>query len=199
MTNNKYKILVLSDLRETANTILKNTVSLAKMIDGDINFFYVRDPYDVVKKENQLSAVRSINEDYKVTKRKIQSLIEPISLDFGINIDYHFTFGNVKNEIETYIKEHKPDIIVLGKRKRKIFKLIRNNITDFVLDNHNGVIMIVADKNMLEPNKVLSLGFLNGTEQTPNTAIAEALIGYSQKPLKSFKIINNHRTYHLSG
>jgi nucleotide-binding universal stress UspA family protein len=191
MTNNKYKILVLSDLKDTASTILKSTVGLAKIIDGAINVFYVRDPSDVVKNENQLSAVRSINEDYKITEKKIQRLIEPISLNYDINIDCDFTFGNVKNEIETYLKEHKPDIIVLGKRKSKIFKLIGDNVTDFVLDKHNGVIMLATDKNMLEPDNELSLGILNGTEQTSQTAIVEALIGYSQKPLKLFQIISN--------
>ena len=39
MENNKYKILVLSDLKDTASTTLKSTIGLAKMIDADIHCF----------------------------------------------------------------------------------------------------------------------------------------------------------------
>lgn len=191
MKNNKYKILVLSDLKDSASTTLISTVSLANMIGGRIDFFHVKKPTDIVERDNQLSAIRSINEKHTVTKNKIQSIIDPITKEYGIDINYKFSFGNVKSEIEKYIKKSQPDIIVLGKRKSNLFKLVGDSITYFVLKNYNGVIMIAANTNALEPNRELSLGVLNGKEQTFNVAFAEDLMGYSQKPLKSFKIINN--------
>ena len=48
MKAEKYKILVLSDLKKTESTILKNSVSLAKMIDASVKS-YAKD-YDVTIK-----------------------------------------------------------------------------------------------------------------------------------------------------
>ncbi len=190
----KYKILVLSDLSSSSRMVLKSTVSLAKMIDGSIELFHVKKLTDIVEIENQLSAMRTINQEQNVTSNKIRDLIAPISKDYDVNINHTFSFGNVKHEIEEYIKEHQPDIIVLGKRKSKAFNLIGDNITDFVLKKHNGVIMIAADKNPIEPNEAISLGVLNGLERSFNLDFADDLIGHTQKPLKSFKIVKNSNT-----
>jgi len=138
MKDKKYKILVLSDLNESTDTILKSTISLANMIDGNIDFFHVKKPDDVVKKDNQLSAIRSINQEHFSTKKKIKNVIEPISKDYGIHISYTLSYGNVKNEIGKHIKESQPDIIVLGKRNSKTFKLIGDSITQFVLKEYDG-------------------------------------------------------------
>ncbi len=72
MKKNKYKILVLADMKKSTSTVLKSAVSLAKMINGDIQMFYVRKPTDIVAKENQLSAMRTINKEYQKTEKKIQ-------------------------------------------------------------------------------------------------------------------------------
>lgn len=191
MKNNKYKIVVLSDLKDSAGITLKSTVSLAKMINGDIEFFHVKKPTEIIERENQLSAIRDINEKHLYIEKKIQNMIAPISKEYDIKINYKFTFGNVKNEIDNYILESQPDIIVLGKRKPKTFNLLGDGITQFVLERYNGVVMIAADENAIEPNKELSLGVLNGVEETFNIAFAEELMGHSQKPLKSFKILKD--------
>lgn len=191
MENKKYKILVLSDLKDATNNTIKSTVSLSKMINADIQFFYVKKPTDIIEKENQLSAIRTINHEYTATKKKIQDIVNPFFETYGVPINYRFAFGNVKNEISTYIEEYQPDIIVLGKRKSKTLKFIGDNITDFVLKKHDGVIMIVANSNTLEPNKELSLGILNGIEQNLNIAFADDLMKHIKEPLKSFKIVNN--------
>ena len=189
MKNNRYKILVLSDLKSTTETTLKSTVGLAKMVGGEIHFFHVKKPTDVVKRENQLSAIRTINHDHISTEKKIQNMVDSISETYDTNIKYSFTFGNVKNEIENHIKSLNPDIIVLGKRKPKGLKLLGDSITHFVLKKHTGPIMIAADKNAIEPNKVLSLGLMNGSEESFNMEFANDLMEHVQKPLKSFKVI----------
>lgn len=191
MKNNNYKILVLSDLKDLTETTLKSTVSLAKMINGQIEFLHVEKPTAIVNRENQLSAMREINEKYNIIDKQIQSIVTPISKNYSININYSFSFGNVKTEIEKCINATQPDIIVIGKRKPKPFNLFGDSITQFILEKHKGAIMISADTNPLEPDEELSLGVLNGGEKTLNIAFSEKLISYSQKPLKSFKIIKN--------
>ena len=191
MKKNRYKILVLSDLKSTTETTLKSTVGLAKMVDGEIHLFHVKRPTDVVKRENQLSAIRTINQDHISTEKKIKNIVDSISVTYGMNIKYSFTFGNVKNEIENHLKNLNPDIIVLGKRKPKSIKFLGDSITHFVLEKHAGPIMIAADNNAIEPNTVLSLGLMNGSEESMNIEFANDLMPHVQKPLKSFKVVKS--------
>lgn len=192
---NKHKILVLSDLKNATSNILKSTISLAKMVNGDIHFFYVKKPTEIVEKDNQLSANRAINQEHNIIENKIQNLIAPISNDYGVNINYSYSFGNVKNEIDKCIAEHKPDIVVLGKKQSKSLNFIGDNITAFILKKYPGIVMIADNQNYLEPNKELSLGLLNTIEPSANKELLEHLIGYTQEPLKSFKIIKNSNTF----
>ncbi|GAA3644341.1 universal stress protein [Flavivirga jejuensis] len=185
---NKYKILMLSDLKKSTNATLKSTVSLAKMINGDIQFFHVKKPTDVIEKENQLSAIRTINKEHFAIEKKIQNLINPIAKDCDVNINYSFTYGNVKDEVRKYIKLNKPDIIVIGKKKSKPLDFMGYDITSFILKEHNGVIMMADNNNVLEPNKEISLGVLNGDEESFNLEFIEDLTNHTQKPLKLFKI-----------
>lgn len=191
MRANKYKLLVLSDLKSSMISTLKSAISLAKMINGEIAFFHVKNPSELINQESQLSAIRSINHEHTKTDNKIRDITKSFSEDYDINITYSFTFGNVKNEIGEYIKEHRPDIIVLGKKKSKSLNLIGDNIAHFVLREHDGVIMMVDNKNALEPDKELSLGVLNGMERAFNMEFADDLIAHNRKPLKSFKIVKN--------
>ena len=191
MKNHKYKILVLSDLKNSVDTMLKSTISLAKMIDGEIDFLCVKKPSEIVKKENQLSAMRAINEEHFTAKKEMLNLIKPVSEAYNIKINNTLSYGNVKSEIGEYIKEHKPDIIVLGKRKSKALNLLGDNITQFVLNNHSGAIMISTNENALEPEKKLSLGILDEIKETSNLEFTKNLLENTQKPLKSFKLVEN--------
>jgi len=189
MKNNKYKILVLSDLKDTTQNVLKSSISLAKMVNGEINFFHVKKPVDVIKRDNQLSAMRSLNQEHTAIEKEIQSILWPISDAYNVTIDYSFSIGNLKTEIEAYLKEYQPDIVVLGKRNSRMIKIIGDSITNFVLNKFNGAIMMVANSKDLEPNKKLSFGLFNSQEQAFNSDFTEHLIFNAQKPLTSFSII----------
>lgn len=189
MKTNKYKILVLSDLNKSTSKTIKSSVSLAKIVDADINFLYIKKPTEVVEKESQLSAMRTINKEYFSIDKKIKSIINPISEKYNITINHTFSIGNLKNEIEKYIDENKPDIIVLSKRKSKTINFIGDNITPFILKKHKGAIVIVDDKNELDPNKELSLGLFNYSKT--NDDFSENIIRSTETPLKAFNIENN--------
>jgi hypothetical protein len=186
MGKDKYKVLVLSDLNTSAIKTLKSSVSIAKIVNADIDFFYVKKATDVVEKESQLSAMRTINKEYFTVDKKIKELISPISESYNININHSFIIGNVKNEIEKYIDKNKPDIVVLGKRKSKITNFIGDNIAQFILKKYDGTIVISDEKNPLKPNDELSLGIFNHTEF--NNVFKENILNATQKPVISFKI-----------
>ena len=134
----KYRIVVLSDLKKSSVATLESTVEMAKMIGGEIEVFHVKRPAEVIDIENQLSAMRTINQEHLTIDKKMQRLIKPISKNREIGIKYSFTFGNVKNEIGDYIRENRPDIVVLGKKKSKSFGLIRDRISEYVLNTFDG-------------------------------------------------------------
>lgn len=188
MKNNKYKILVLSDLTKTTKNTLKSSASLAKMIGGTVDFFCVKKPTEIVEKESQLSAMRTINKEYFAIDKAIEKIVKPISDEFGVTITHNHTFGNVKNEIGDYISTNNPDVIVIGKRKSKIFGILGDNITDFVLKKFNGIIMIASDDNTVDISKHLSLGMLNEPLTDKNKAFTEKFISLSSNPPKVFKI-----------
>ncbi|WP_040252493.1 universal stress protein [Psychroserpens mesophilus] len=187
----KYKILVLTDMKDTTINTLKNGVSLAKIIDAEIHLFHVKKPTDIVEQESQLSAIRTMNRSYVSTDSEIQNLIEPVSKDHNIPISYSHVFGNLKNEINSIFKSYKPDVVILGKNKSKPFSFIGDNVTNFVIKNFDGAIMIVDNANNVTPDKQISLGVLNSFDSSLNVAFSKHLITHAAKPLKSFKIIKN--------
>lgn len=189
MKQNRYKILVLSDLKETTDQVLKSTAGLAEIVGGDITLFHVKKPIDVIERESQLSAFRTINEKNLKIKRRIERHANHLLKEHNKQIGYKYTFGNVKNEIEEFIKANKPDIIVLGKRNAKSISLIGDNITDFVLKTHKGIVMIVGNENTIEPNQELSIAALDGKIPV-NIRFAKELLDCTTSPLKSFKFVN---------
>ncbi|RED48760.1 universal stress protein [Seonamhaeicola aphaedonensis] len=185
MKNKAYKILVLSDLKNSSDTIMKTTANLAKMIGGDIDLLHVKKPVDVVKNENQLSSMRNINRDYIKSRNHIEDVIK--SVDKDLNISYSLTYGNIKQIIEEHIDKTNPDIIVLGKRRFNSLKLVGDKLTRFILKKHNGLVLVASNKYVLKYDENISLGVLNNTEQ-PFENLAKELMEISQKPIKSFKI-----------
>lgn len=157
---NKYKILVLSDLKDNTNLILQNAVKLSKAIDAKIQFFHVKRLVDVVATDSQLSAMRSINSEYVATDNKISEVITPICETQNVKIQKSFAFGNVKNEIENMLNTYQPDVVVLGNRKRNMLGFIGDNITDFVIKKHKGAVMNASKFEGFDFDKELSLDFL---------------------------------------
>lgn len=198
MGNNKYKILVLSDLKEGTNSTIKNAVNLSKIINADIEFFHVKKPTDIVERESQLSAMRIINKEHLIIEKRIKSIIEPISKSYDINIKSSFAFGNVKSQINDCIESSNPDIVVLGKRKSKSIKFIGDNITDHVLSIYKGEVMIASNDNGLEPEGQLTLGFFNAKNKFFNLKFIDELLRQTSKPLRSFNIgdMSNEKEEH---
>ncbi len=190
-SGNPYKILILSDLKKGTHTTVKSAVSLSKIVGGKIEFFHVKNASDIVGKENQLSAMRNINKEYVKTEKKIKKHIQPLSKEFDTEINFSFAFGSVKEEISKYLKEYQPDIVVLGRRKRRVIKVMGDYITPFVLKQHKGPVLIAAEDHVLEPHQDISLGLFNNEKDQLNIDFADDLLNSIQKPLTSFKIIKD--------
>ena len=187
----KNKILVFSEMDASTLGVLTNAVNLAKILAGEVTLCCVKKATDVVKEDNQLSAMRTINQKFIKIDKEIISTIAKISNDENIKIAYNISFGNLKEELREQIKASKPDIIVLGKQKSKIFSLFGDNIINFILKEFAGTVMITSEKIEIPANTELCLGLLNENENPQSNPFKKALISFATKPLRHFQISNN--------
>lgn len=157
MTNNKYKILVLSDLSDKSVQALSYAAKLSLEIDATVEFFHVKAASDIAQTENPLLAMRLLSEVCSRTEKEVKTIVTPIANQNSIKIKTGFEIGNVKNEIENCIKMSQPDMIILGERRQKRINIFGDNITDFIHKKYDGVIVIATDKNILDTNGKVSL------------------------------------------
>lgn len=160
MKNNKYKILVLSDLKEKSIQALSYAAKLSKEIDANVEFFYAKSATEVAQTADALSAISVITEVSNKIGEKIKNVVTPISKDNNVEIKTAFAYGNVKNEIKNHIEMSQPDMIILGEREEKRFKFLGDNITRLVNKNYNGVVFVATDKTILDANGEVSLDSL---------------------------------------
>mgnify|MGYP001817556001 CR=1 FL=1 len=160
MKNNKYKILVLSDLKDKSEQVLRYAAKLSHEIDASVEFFHVKAATEISQVENPLTAIRLISDVCSKIEKKVKDLVAPIAEENNIKIKTTFAFGNIKNEIENCIKKSQPDMIILGERKRENFKFLGNNITRLVRKNYDGVVFVATDKTVLDSNGEVSLDSL---------------------------------------
>ncbi|SEC28476.1 Universal stress protein family protein [Tenacibaculum sp. MAR_2009_124] len=192
-----YRISVLTDLKESAETVIETALSIAKVTKGSIAIFHVLKPSNIVHSENQLSASRNINNEYTKTEKKIEALVEKYSIKHDTPISYSFSIGNIKNNIELYLNDHAPDIVVIGKKSSAALSFFGNGVTDLVLKKHQGEVVIAADGNKLVPNELINLGFLNKLRPFKNPDIFIQIAQNAIDPIKTFQFtddINHDQT-----
>lgn len=184
----KYRLLVLIDQSKSSYTALRNAVNLAKVIDAGIEVLYVKSPMQVVRYDNQIAVMRTLDEERIASKMAMRKLVDTVSDIENIPAIYSFTFGNVIAEIQNHITKTQPDIVVIGKRKPKIVNFLGDGLTSYLLKHHKGEILISgSDKNLTSYHNV-SLGFLNDISINNEVEIVQDLKKHTCKPLKLFKI-----------
>lgn len=194
LLKSKHRLLVLMDKSKASYNALRDAVNLAKLVDGSIDVLQVKSPTNVVRCENQVASLRDMYEERSKQKKELKNIAQLISKEEGIPIRCTFTFGNIKSEIKNNIEQTKPDIVVLGKRKKKIISFLGDQITEDLLKTHNGGILISGNNEeafTLYNNQ--SIGFLNNMDGIEKLALTKDLKKLTKKPLKVFKI--NHDGY----
>ncbi|MBG6130289.1 nucleotide-binding universal stress UspA family protein [Aquimarina sp. EL_43] len=188
MLKTKYRLLVLIDQTKSSYTALRNAVNLAKVIDAGIEVFYVKSPMQVVQYDNQIAALRTLDEERIASKKAMQKLVDTVSDNENIPIIYSFAFGNVIAEVQSHIAKTNPDIVVIGKRKPKRVNFLRGGLTSYLLKNYKGGILISGnDKHLISGHNV-SLGFLDDTSIHNEVGIVQDLKKCTDIPFKLFKI-----------
>lgn len=190
-----YKILLLSNLKEQTESTLISTIAMAKMIGGSIELFYVKQPNEVVEDANQLSAMRSINDQFNKTHQEISALIAKMHKAYDTAIDFSFSFGNAKAEISKRLSELQPDLVVLGKKKRAPLQLLGDSITQHVIKTFQGPVLITSRAQPIQPNKSVRLGLFNCFEDELNVAFEASIMEHASPHIKSFKLLKDAKGY----
>lgn len=190
LLKSKYRILVLIEQTKPSNAALKDAVNLAKIVDAGIEIFNVKPPSQVIKQDNQIAAMRALEEERSKVKKTMQRLVSTIADEEKIPIIYSFTFGNVVSEIQKHIDKTQPDIVVIGKRKSRVINFLGDGLTSHLLKYYNGGILISGNERGPISSDNISIGFLDDIIGISKIGVAEDLKKYTDKPLKLFKIIN---------
>jgi nucleotide-binding universal stress UspA family protein len=193
MNKIKHKIVVLSDLKDSTAPLLKTAISLAKKTNASIHFFHVKKPTEIINTDNQLSAKRVINSKFVETNEEINELVSKFSKKYDIGITPSFAFGNVKNEIDTFIENENPNIIVIGKRNSKGIVTLGDQISKHVLKKKNKTIIIASSENNLNPENEISLGIYNELVQQSKNEFISEFIETINKPLKKFQVLDSSK------
>lgn len=174
------KILVISDLKDRAEKTLNTAAKLAKTLNRELYFLSVSKPLEIVGNESQLTALRNINQKQSKAIDDIKNLIKP-SQEEGLSVDFKHSIGNVKNEILAHIKVLQPEIIVLGKRKKKSLNIIGDKLTDAILKHHEGIV-ILADEKEDPKNGKYALAILGDELSEKGKYLAKAMAKPNEKP-----------------
>ncbi len=191
MDVSKHKIVVLSDLGDSTTTSMNTAICLAKRTNANIHFFHVKKPTEIINTDNQLSAKRALNSKFIKTNKEINKLVSSYSKKYNIDITSSFTFGNVKNEIDTFIEDTNPNIIVIGKRTNKSVALLGDKISKHILKKKGKTIIIASSENNLNPENEIYLGVYNELAQQQNNDFINKIIDNVHKPLKKFKEVDS--------
>lgn len=191
MKANNYKIVVLSELKDDNHECLISAIRLSKLMNGTVVLFQVGKPSEIINQESQLSAIRTLNHVFSATDKKIGQKIGTLSKEHNVNIDHSFAVGNIKNEIREFLKEQQPDMVMLGKRTPKPFSMFGDNLTNFVLKNYDGPVLITQENLPMHLDRHLSLGILNDITEVKEQPFVGELLKISEKPLKLFKLANS--------
>jgi nucleotide-binding universal stress UspA family protein len=161
----KPTILVLLDLKENSELLLEAGASLAKAVNGRLQALHIRTPLEAIEQENQLSAKKEFYQHYQSTKEQLEPMIERVSSQVELSIDYSLIYGNVSNQIKGVIEQKQPDFTVLGKRKSKLGGLLGDRITNTVLNIAKNTIYIVNPSEVLKNFEGITVGVLNDSRE----------------------------------
>ncbi|MCR9228618.1 MAG: universal stress protein [Flavobacteriaceae bacterium] len=181
----KYRISVLLDMSKSSAFVLTSALELAKQIDGSLEVFHVN-PNNLLNGKNSIST-----KDYESSQAQIKELIINMGKQEHLPISYKLEHGHVKHRVRDYLALHKPDILVLGKRRPR-FGIFSESITDFVINQTLSTnVLILGEDDKFHTFKDINLGFFGHELKESDLEVIMDLTRNSEKPVLHFDISQN--------
>ncbi|MEM9647994.1 MAG: universal stress protein [Bacteroidota bacterium] len=187
-TTTKKKISVIADITANLENVVANAVELAKAITGTVEVLYVKAPTDIVKGDNQLSAMRTLHRDSRDTESKLRSAVEKFSSKTGPKVTYKITYGNTKNTIKAYLEKEQPHTVVLGKPKSKFPGIPASGIPSFIMNTCDANVLVTGDDQKLRDFEDISLGVYGNTIEDTTAGVLADLNRKTSKPIRLFSV-----------
>lgn len=143
--NHTLNTVLLTDFSETAGIALNYAISLTKITNGNLQLFHVIRPDLVTRSDNPILALQTINSHNEQIEARLQSMVRSIEAE-GVRATYHFSIGNVNGEIARHLRLSEPDLVVIGKRKRRNRILELGGTTDHLINKYSGSLLIASQK-----------------------------------------------------
>ena len=186
------KILTLINVDEPIDTILESTVNLAKAVQAEVKFLFVSKPEDPTRTENQMEWVQTITNRRKALAR-FKIYVKRAREAEQLELDYAVLEGPLKPTVQAAMEAYKPDLVVVSKRKPNAIRLVGTQLTEFVLKQFAGPVLIAHPSKVLEIKEDLSVGVLDDLATIQENQVSNALIEHTKQPVKLFTIADGSK------
>lgn len=187
-TTTQKKISVIADITANLENVVANATELAKAVGGIVEVFYVKAPTDIVKGDNQLSAMRTLHRDSRVTESKLRSVVQQFSSPNGPKVTYKIAYGNTKNTIKSYLNQEQPHTVVLGKSKSRFPGIPASGLANFVMNACEANVLVTGEDHKLHTFEDISLGVYGKTMEDTTSGVLADLHKKTSKPVRLFSV-----------
>jgi hypothetical protein len=183
--NPELSFLILLNFTETSYKALDYLIKWVKIINGKIEIYSIIDPVGIADSENQITALRSIQEEKKRVERKLSSIVEMIELE-GIKASSSYSIGNLKSELSLKLTQSKPDVVVVGKGKG-----FTNSILNYLINDYKESVLILGSESNFLKGTEITIGYNSDTFDKHNFQLVSKFSQASEIPLTLLKITNS--------
>ena len=188
--NQSYRILVLVDDSKASVTALRNAVNLSDTLGGTVSAFHVIPARELAEQENQLATLRFIQRKYRKVSSKIKDMVASVAEKEHTRIPIKIHYGNIKNQIASYVADTNPDILVVGNKKNKKIGFLGDGITQFVIDTCKCNILVSTASHQFHSYTDVSLGIYGDSLEQEGFEVIHHIHEKSDKPARFFSIGN---------
>jgi hypothetical protein len=194
----KNNIVALINLDNPEPNLIQNSINVARSMNAELTFFYVKRGAEVVQNENHISAIQTLTDSHMETDGKMRELLASYQQFTDVELRSQIAIGNVKTQIEKHLQKTGPDLVILGKRSKKVLPWDGDRLSQFVVKKFQGMVLIAATDEVLELNEQLSVGMLSNLQTDASKGFITDLLKTTTQPLKSFRIANRTSDDHPS-
>ena len=182
----EYNYLVLTDFSEASYNALKYTISLAKLIKGNIHVCHIADPSRIVKDDNQVAALRELNVETEKIEKKIRVIIEMIQAE-GLNAIPYSSIGNIINEFKELNTIIKPEVVILGKKIEENPKLT-GKLSSYLMNQYDGSLFIIGEDSVFQNDTKISVACNKNTFDLYDPNLIFSLNNQTKAPIRLLNI-----------
>ncbi|MDG1572909.1 universal stress protein [Robiginitalea sp. M366] len=138
-SNTNRGVLALTTLDESSRILLDQAARIAEKMQVPLAVLHVKEPAKAIRQDNQFSAKKELYQDYGNTAEQLKALCKDLPVPATCNLIY----SHISSGVRETIRESNPHVVVLGRRRPKLGGLLGDRLTEWVLEEARGSVLIV--------------------------------------------------------